>query len=67
MFKMALQRAGCRNADAVMVGDQVETDVLGANRAGIDAILVTSGVDKTAMGHKVLATVSSVDDLVVFL
>jgi 4-nitrophenyl phosphatase len=67
MFKMALQRASCRNADAVMVGDQVETDVLGANRAGIDAILVTTGVDKTAMGHKVLATVSSVDDLVRFL
>jgi HAD superfamily hydrolase (TIGR01450 family) len=67
MFRMALQKAGCRSADAVMVGDQVETDVLGANRAGIDAILVTTGVDKTARGHRVLATVSSVDELVKFL
>ena len=67
MFRMALRKAGCRNVDAVMVGDQVETDVLGANRVGIDAILVTTGVDKTAKGHRVLATVSSVDELVKFL
>ncbi len=67
MFRMALKKAGCVRKDAVMVGDQVETDILGAARAGIDAILVTTGVDKTARGYRLLATVSSVDELAAFL
>jgi len=67
MFRMALERARCRKEDAVMVGDQIETDILGANRAGIDAILVTSGVDREARGYNLLAVVSNVDDLADFL
>jgi HAD superfamily hydrolase (TIGR01450 family) len=63
MFDMALRRAGCRREKAVMVGDQVETDVIGAARAGIDAILVTTGVDRNAEGHDLLMTIASVDDL----
>ena len=63
MFKMALARAGCRPDDAVMVGDQVETDIKGAERAGIDAILVTTGVDKSPGSHRVLATIGGIDEL----
>jgi HAD superfamily hydrolase (TIGR01450 family) len=63
MFSMALRRAGCSKADAVMVGDQVDTDIAGAARAGIDSILVTSGVDQTAQGYNPLAVVGNVDDL----
>ncbi len=63
MFKMALNKAGCAPADAVMIGDQVETDIAGAARAKIDAILVTSGVDKSAPGYKLLAKVANVDDV----
>jgi 4-nitrophenyl phosphatase len=63
MFRIALSRAGCSARDAVMVGDQVDTDILGANRAGVDAILVTTGIDAKARGAKVLATIDNVDDV----
>ena len=63
MFRIALERAGCAKGQAVMIGDQVDTDLEGASRAGIDSILVTSGVDQDALGTAV-ATIPNVDDLV---
>lgn len=41
MFDAALARAATR--DALMVGDRVETDAVGAGQAGIDAAVVLSG------------------------
>jgi glycerol-1-phosphatase len=41
LFDEALDLAGTR--EAVMIGDRVETDVVGAVGAGIDAVLVLSG------------------------
>ena len=67
MFRIALQRAGCRKEDAVMTGDQVDTDIAGATRAGIDSILVTSGIDKSPGRYSPLAVLSNVDDLVPLL
>ncbi|MDA4121398.1 MAG: HAD-IIA family hydrolase [Thaumarchaeota archaeon] len=64
MFSIALKRAGVRKEEAVMIGDQVDTDIQGAARAGIDSILVTSGVDREAQPFKAIATISNVDDLV---
>jgi 4-nitrophenyl phosphatase len=61
MFRIALQRAGCTRGQAVMVGDQADTDIAGAARAGIDAILVTSGIDREAKGFRLLATLPNVD------
>jgi ribonucleotide monophosphatase NagD (HAD superfamily) len=46
-----------------MIGDQVDTDVAGASRAGIDSVLVTSGVDRSAQGYKPMAIVSNVDEI----
>jgi len=63
MFSMALRRAGSRRGDAVMIGDQVDTDILGAARAGIDAILVTTGIDQDAPGMNLLAKISNVDEI----
>ncbi|MFX8828789.1 HAD-IA family hydrolase, partial [Acinetobacter baumannii] len=40
MFLLALERHKLSAEQAVMIGDQLMTDVLGANRAGIDAIWV---------------------------
>ncbi len=40
MYEMALDKYKKKPEDAVMIGDQIMTDVLGANRAGIDAIWV---------------------------
>jgi HAD superfamily hydrolase (TIGR01450 family) len=45
MFRLALQSAHEKSAQAVMVGDQVETDLLGARRAGVHTILVLTGVE----------------------
>ncbi len=42
IFAEALRRCGAR--DMVMIGDQLETDIRGANAFGIDSALVTSGV-----------------------
>ena len=64
MFRFALTRAGVPPTKAVMVGDQVDTDVLGANRADIDAILVRTGIDRDHGGTNVLAVIDDVDDLI---
>ncbi len=39
-FFQALERCGASAGESAMVGDQIFTDVLGANRAGVRAILV---------------------------
>ena len=40
MFRLALKKFHRKPEDAIMVGDQLITDVLGANRSGIEAIWV---------------------------
>ena len=42
IFEAAQQRCGSR--DMVMIGDQLQTDIRGANAYGIDSVLVTGGV-----------------------
>jgi len=67
MFRIALRRAGCTKEESLMVGDQVDTDIVGAARAGIDSILVRTGMDKSIRGTGALAAISHVDDLVKML
>src|SRR5262249_42213546 len=38
MYLEALQKFGLKENQAVMIGDQIFTDIFGANRAGIEAI-----------------------------
>jgi 4-nitrophenyl phosphatase len=64
MFEIALSRAGCDRRDAVMIGDQVDTDIEGATKAGVDSILVTSGVDKNPGRFKPLKVIGNVDEIV---
>jgi len=45
MFRLALRLAAEKPSRAVMVGDQVETDLIGARKAGIHTILVLTGVE----------------------
>ncbi len=64
MFELALEMAGCEAKDAVMVGDQEETDIIGAKRMGITSVIVKTGVfsrgeTKTAAD----AVVETVDDV----
>lgn len=38
IFDYALQKAGCNAEDALMIGDTLEVDILGAQNAGIDQV-----------------------------
>lgn len=42
IFQEAIRRAGTRHL--VMIGDQIDTDILGANRCGIKSALIGGGV-----------------------
>lgn len=53
MYRAALERFGVRPEEAVMVGDQLFTDVLGANRAGIEAIWVKPMTSREFVGTRV--------------
>ena len=44
MFEVALERFQ-PTGTALMIGDRLDTDILGANRAGIDSVLVLTGID----------------------
>jgi HAD superfamily hydrolase (TIGR01450 family) len=47
IFREALRRSGTR--DMVLIGDQIETDIRGANDFGLDSVLVSTGItDMTA-------------------
>jgi 4-nitrophenyl phosphatase len=68
MFRYALKKFHCEKQDAVMTGDQLDTDILGANRAGIDSILVRTGIDRRGTDNiKPFAIVGNVDDLARFI
>lgn len=64
MFELALEKAGCRPEDAVMVGDQEETDVVGAKKMGITSIIVKTGVySRGETKTQADAVVETVDDV----
>ena len=44
IFDEAIKRAGTGNV--VMIGDQLETDIRGANNAGVDSAVVTTGINR---------------------
>ncbi|GAB4435272.1 MAG: HAD-IIA family hydrolase [Anaerolineae bacterium] len=48
LFQLALARLGSFAHETAVVGDRLETDILGAQRAGIRSILVTTGVDSAS-------------------
>lgn len=51
MFQLALQQMGLPQHRVVMLGDQWATDVEGARRAGIDSVLVTTGLGQPDPGR----------------
>jgi 4-nitrophenyl phosphatase len=48
MFQQALARLGSRPEEAAMIGDRLETDIEGGKRAGLNTILVLSGISTEA-------------------
>lgn len=55
MYDRALQEHDVTADEAVMIGDQLLTDVLGANRAGIDAIWVMPMTRRDFVGTTVIS------------
>ncbi len=55
MFRQALEKHGVQPGEAVMIGDQLLTDVLGANRAGIDAVWVDRMPGREFIGTTVIS------------
>jgi len=53
MYVRALHDFGVKAPEAVMIGDQLFTDVLGANRSGIDAIWVRPMTERDFVGTKI--------------
>ncbi len=50
IFELALKRLGSNPEKTAVVGDRLETDILGAHQAGLKSILVLSGVaDKSSL------------------
>jgi 4-nitrophenyl phosphatase len=48
MYEQARQRLGASPPETVAIGDRLETDILGAVRAGLESVLVLSGVTAPA-------------------
>jgi 4-nitrophenyl phosphatase len=64
MFELALEKAGCKPEDAVMVGDQEETDIVGAKKMGITSVIVKTGVfSRGETKTQADAVVETVDDI----
>jgi len=61
MYDIALEKIGAARATAAMLGDRLDTDIQGAQRAGLAGILVLTGVVK----REHLAGASIVPELVV--
>ncbi len=53
MFQLAMERYGASPEETIMVGDQLFTDVLGARRAGIEAIWVRPVSGREFVGTKI--------------
>ncbi len=45
LFDTAMQKMGTTHEETAMLGDRLETDILGGQRAGLRTILVATGVD----------------------
>ena len=46
LFQETLKRAGCLPREALMIGDRLDTDILGAQRLGLKTALVLTGMTK---------------------
>jgi NagD protein len=46
MWRMALNHIGAHSENSIMVGDRMDTDIIGAVQSGLETVLVLSGVTR---------------------
>lgn len=64
IFKMALSRLGTPPEKTAMIGDRIETDIIGAMNAGLKSILVLTGVtDSEMLAHSAVQPDWVFDDI----
>ena len=64
LFELAMADLGTIAKNTVVVGDRLETDILGGLRAGCKTILITTGVDRaSSIQHKSIQPDHIVQDL----
>jgi ribonucleotide monophosphatase NagD (HAD superfamily) len=44
--ELGTERLGCAPAEAAILGDRLDTDIMGGSRAGLTTIMVQTGVSK---------------------
>jgi len=52
MFEVAVERLGATPDTTLMIGDRLDTDILGASRAGLRTALVLTGITTAEDAHK---------------
>ena len=52
MFEVAVERLGAQPAHTLMIGDRLETDILGGQRAGLHTALVLTGITSPQMARE---------------
>jgi len=65
IFEFALRESGKQPAEAIMIGDNLQTDIVGAETAGIDAVYYNPS--QKLHGSKVTHEVSVLQELQAFL
>lgn len=61
IFDYALQKTGCKSEEALMIGDALDVDILGAQNAGIDQVYYAP--EKPSNGIRPTFYISSLKDL----
>ena len=68
MMRTGLRRLGCHSAEAVMVGDRMDTDVISGMECGMSTVLVLSGISTEATldeyAYRPSAVLDGVGDIV---
>jgi HAD superfamily hydrolase (TIGR01450 family) len=71
MFRTALKQTNTKSHEGIMIGDQIDTDIVGAKRVGLRTALVLTGVSSKRVIErspvKPDLVVAHVDDLVKYL
>jgi NagD protein len=52
LLLMGTERLGCAPAEAAILGDRLDTDIVGGSRAGLTTIMVLTGVSKPEDGER---------------